>query len=182
VELGWLSREECDQLVVAMLPSAAANAGLLARIFTLSRGNPLFIRELVKQVRARDPEHRRRTRVTSVSSLGDPVPSRVRALAEARLASLDTTTQRVLSLSSAASTEEVSLAELRKGTAALDPPVTYGALLDALDRAVDLRILEDRNEGYAFRHPLVRSALYGRLSHHRRAQYQAAFASHASEA
>jgi hypothetical protein len=85
--------------------------------------------------------------------------------------------QRVLSLSSAACAEEVSLAELREGAAALDPPVMYGALLDALDRAVDVRILEERNHGYVFRHPLVRSALYERLSHHRRAQYQAALAS-----
>jgi DNA-binding SARP family transcriptional activator len=182
VELGWLSRGECDQLVIAMLPSAAVNAGLLDRIFTLSRGNPLFVRELVQQMRARDPEQWAGTRVSSAGSVGDPVPSRIQALAEARLASFDTTMQRVLSLSSAASTEEVSLTQLRKGAAALDPPVTFGALLDALDRAVDVRILEERMEGYAFRHPLVRSALYGRLSRHRRAQYQAALAFDASEA
>jgi DNA-binding SARP family transcriptional activator len=182
VELGWLSRGECDQLVIAMLPSAATDAGLLDRIFTLSRGNPLFIRELVKQLRARETKHRATTPDSSASSLGDPVPNRIQALADARLASLDTTTQRVLSLSSAAAAEEVSLAELCTGAAALDPPVTFGVLLDALDRAVEVRILEERNHGYAFRHPLVRSAVYGRLSHHRRAQYQAALASQDSEA
>jgi len=48
------------------------------------------------------------------------------------------------------------------------------ALFNALDRALAVRILEERNDRYAFRHPLVRSALYEDLSKHRRDELHAA--------
>ena len=32
-------------------------------------------------------------------------------------------------------------------------------LSDALDRALRMRLLEERGDGYAFRHPVVRSAI-----------------------
>jgi predicted ATPase len=69
---------------------------------------------------------------------------------------------------------EISLGELRAGTAALRPPVSDVALFDALDHALESRILEERGGSYAFRHPLVRSALYEDLSKHRRDELHAA--------
>jgi hypothetical protein len=170
IELQWLTRAQCDELVAAMLPSASVSRGLLDRIYELSRGNPLFVRELVAEVRAegrlRDPS----TGVHGAALLGEPVPSRIRELAELQLGSLDSSAQRILMLVAAARTTEVSFAELRSVAMALDPPVGDWALLDALDRAVETGLLEERKRGFAFRHPLVRSALYGRLSRHRRAQ------------
>ena len=63
---------------------------------------------------------------------------------------------------------EISLSQLRAGAAALEPPVDIPVLFDALDRALRLRLLEERGEGYAFRHPVVRAALYDCLPRHRR--------------
>jgi predicted ATPase len=102
------------------------------------------------------------------------VPVRVRALATTRLAHLDQTARRVLELAAVATRAVVSLDELRAGAASLEPLVSEPALLDALDRALDTRLLEERAGGYAFRHPLVRCALYEGLSRHRREQLHAA--------
>jgi predicted ATPase len=82
--------------------------------------------------------------------------------------------RRVLRLAAAASATEISLSELRTGAATLEPPISDAALFDALDEALQKRILEERNSGYAFRHPLFRSALYQDLPRHRRDQLRAA--------
>ena len=58
--------------------------------------------------------------------------------------------------------------------AALKTPVDSPVLFDALDRALRLRLLEERGEGYAFRHPIVRAALYDCLPRHRRDELRAA--------
>jgi hypothetical protein len=170
IELQWLPREQCDQLVAAMLPSASVNRELLDRIYARSRGNPLFARELVAEVRAQGQPGDRNARARGAAVVGECVPGRIRALAETQFTSLDSTAQRILLLVAAAGATEVSFADLRSGATALDPPVGDWALLDALDRAVETRLLEERKSGFAFRHPLVRSALYERLSRHRRAQ------------
>jgi hypothetical protein len=70
--------------------------------------------------------------------------------------------------------DEIALAELRAGATALDPPLSEPALFDALDRALASRLLEERNGGYAFAHPLVRAAFYEELPTHRRDELHAA--------
>jgi DNA-binding SARP family transcriptional activator len=170
VELQCLSRGQCHELVAAMLPSASGSPALLDEIYELSRGNPMFARELAAQVGAQGQQDGRRDGTRASARLANCVPSRVRALAETRLATLDSTAQRILLLAAATATKEVSFANLRGGAAALDPPVGDGALLDALDRALEMRLLEEHDDGYVFRDPLVRSAFYERLSRERRAQ------------
>ncbi|MGH3181409.1 MAG: hypothetical protein ACRDOE_05820, partial [Streptosporangiaceae bacterium] len=64
----------------------------------------------------------------------------------------------------------------RTGAAALDPPVSDAALFEVLDRALQIGLLEERSMGYAFRHPLIRAALYEGLYRHRRDQLQDALA------
>jgi len=98
-----------------------------------------------------------------------------------RLAAMDETLRRVLELTAASGAAEISLAALRTGTAALEPPVSDAALLDALDQALQARILEERSGGFAFRHPLFRSALYEGLSQHRRDQFRAALTTAAGQ-
>jgi len=66
------------------------------------------------------------------------------------------------------------LSRLCAGTASLEPPLPVPALFDALDHALRMRLLEERGEGYAFRHPFVRSALYDCLPRHRREEFRAA--------
>jgi DNA-binding SARP family transcriptional activator len=170
LELQCLTRAECHELVTAMLPSASVTRELLDEIYERSRGNPMFARELAQAARAPAQSGDGPAGARRVRMIGDRVPGRVRALVEMQLTALDSTTQRVLLLAAAAGATEVSFSELRMGAAALDPPVGDGALLDALDRAVETRFLEERQHGFAFRHPLVRLALYERLSRHRRAQ------------
>jgi predicted ATPase len=86
---------------------------------------------------------------------------------------MEESVRRVLALV-AANGMEISLSDLRTGGAALHPPVSDAALFNALDRALAIRILEEREDSYAFRHPLVRSALYEDLSKHRRDELHAA--------
>jgi predicted ATPase len=110
----------------------------------------------------------------TASSPSERVPARVRALVAMDVAPMEESVRRVLALAAAAGGMEISLTDLRAGAAALQPPVSDPALFEALDRALELRILEERDGAYAFRHPLVRSALYQQLSAHRRDQLHAA--------
>jgi len=174
IELCCLSRRDCDQLVRALLPGTRAGDDLLARIYQRSRGNPLFVGELVRQLSERgDPAFAAGDQNESWRATAR-VPAPVRALAAMRLAAMDETLRRVLELTAASGAAEISLAALCTGTAALEPPVSDAALLDALDQALQTRILEERSGGFAFRHPLFRSALYEGLSQHRRDQFRAA--------
>jgi predicted ATPase len=174
IELPCLTRAQCDELVTTMLPLAARSRDLLDQIYALTCGNPLFTREVADDIRKHAYPDAGEHEGTAPGIVGGRVPARVRSLAQTQLASLDGTVQRVLCLAAAAGTAEISMADLRVCAAVLDPPVGEGALLDALDRAVELRLLEERGTGYAFRRPLVRWALYERLSRHRRAQLDSA--------
>ncbi len=174
IELRCLSRPDCDHLVRALLRDVHAGDELLARVYRQSRGNPLFVGELVRHLsRTGDP-------AIAVGGRNDPwhaaarVPARVRALAAMQLAAMDETLRRVLLLAAASGAAEISLGALRAGTAALEPPVSDAALLDALDKALQMRVLEEGANGLAFRHPLFRSAVYEGLSRHRRDQLHAA--------
>jgi predicted ATPase len=89
--------------------------------------------------------------------------------------------RRVLSLAAAAGGQEITLPELQVGAAALNPPLSEAALFDALDRALELRMLEERDGSYAFQHPLMRAALYEGLPKHRRDELRAALASGLTE-
>jgi DNA-binding SARP family transcriptional activator len=176
IGLRGLTRQDCDTLVRALLPGGCPGDRLLDQIYTWSRGNPLFVGELVREIRQRADylDSGASGRRSSLAAM--LVPTRVRALAAARLATMDETLRRVLGLAAASGATEISLGELRTGGAALEPPVPEAELLDALDRALQMRVLEERSSGYAFRQPLFRAALYKNLSRHRRDQFQAALA------
>jgi DNA-binding SARP family transcriptional activator len=174
VGLEPLARPDCDRLVRGMLPDAAVGEAVLDHVYAWSRGNPLFVEELVREMRERSELVRSNGSWQAAPSLSGSVPARVRALVAMRMAPIEENLSRVLALAAAADGMEVSLTDLRTGGAALEPPVSEVALFEALDRALDIRILEERDDAYAFRHPLVRSALYEDLSRHRRDQLHAA--------
>jgi hypothetical protein len=102
------------------------------------------------------------------------VPLRIRSLVTSQVRALGDTVRRILALAAAAETAEISLDRLLAAAAALESPIGPAALFDALDQALSLRILEEREHGYAFRHPLIRSVLWQELSKHRREELQAA--------
>jgi DNA-binding SARP family transcriptional activator len=176
IDLPSLSRQDCGQLVRAMLPGRRVGDELVAEIYTRSGGNPLFIGELVREMHQCGEPVPARGCWHESSWVAARVPARVRTLTAMRLSSMDETLRRVLGLAAAAGATEISLGKLRAAAAALEPPVPAAALLDALDRALQMRLLEERKSGYAFRHPLIRSALYEGLSRHRRDQFHAALA------
>ena len=178
IDLHCLSRQATDQLVHAMLPCAHVSDETLAQIYTQSRGNPLFVRELVEGMSAHGRPVAADEGCQDLSWLAARLPARRRVLIGMRLALMDEPLRRVLGLAAAAEATEISLSQLREGAAALKPPVDIPVLFDALDRALRLRLLEERGEGYAFRHPIVRAALYDCLPRHRRDELRAALTAH----
>jgi len=171
IDLYCLSERATGQLVRAMLPGTDLSDGTLADIYTQSRGNPLFVLEMVDAISSHGPGEN-----VSGSSLFVPLQTRARALTAMRLALMDDPLRRVLGLAAAVGTAEISLSQLRTSAAALEPPMASSDLSDALDRALRMRLLEERGDGYAFRHPVVRSALYDCLPRHRRDEFHAALA------
>jgi DNA-binding SARP family transcriptional activator len=172
-ELQPLDRASCAQLVRAMLPGGEVDDGFVDHVYVASLGNPLFVEELLGELRARGELVLTKGSWHALASPVACVPARVRALVAQRLAPMEKSVRRVLALA-AANGMEISLSDLRTGGAALQPPVSDVALLNALDRALANRILEERDDSYAFRHPLVRSALYEDLTKHRRDELHAA--------
>lgn len=170
LDLLRLARQDCDRLIDSLLPGGSADPPLLERLYMLSLGNPLFARELVSALREQSgiDQQDGRWRVADEQAIG--VPLQVRALVASRIDRLGEDARRALALAAVAGMH-TAFAVLR---AASDLP--EGPLLDALDLALAAQVLEERGDGYAFRHPLFRAALYDRLSRPRRAQLHAALA------
>ena len=174
IDLHCLSRQATGQLIRTMLPGAHVSDDTLAQIYAQSRGNPLFVRELVEGMRAHGSPIAADESCGDLSWLAARLPTRRRILIGMRLALMDEPLRRVLGLAAVCDTTEISLSQLRAGAAALKPPVDIPVLFDALDRVLRLRLLEERGDGYAFRHPIVRAALYDCLPRHRRDELRAA--------
>jgi predicted ATPase len=160
IELQRLARPECDRLAQALLGGRQVASTVLDHVWERSLGNPLFVEELLREA----------------PSASARVPAGVRSLVGLRVAPMNDSARRVLALAAAAGGRNVTLADLRVGAAALLPPVSDAALFDALDRALELGMLEERDGSYAFAHPLIRAALYEDLPRHRRDELHAALA------
>ena len=175
IELQCLSRRATDQLVQALPPGVRVSDDTLAEIYSQSRGNPLFVRELVDAMTTSYGDLTKKDDgFHGYLRLAERLQTRTRSLIGMRLALMDDPLRRVLGLAAAAGPTEISLTQLRAGAAALDPPVGVPVLFDALDRALRMRLLEERDEGYAFRHPVFRAALYECFPRHRRDEFRAA--------
>jgi DNA-binding SARP family transcriptional activator len=174
IDLQCLSRRATDQLVHAMLPGVHVSDNTLAEIYAQSRGNPLFVRELVEGMSSCGDPDAADEGDYEPSRLATRLPTRRRILTGMRLALMDEPLRRVLGLAAAAGDVEISLSQLCMGAAALEPPMDVPVLFDALDRALRLHLLEEQGEGYAFRHPVVRASLYDCLPRHRRDELCAA--------
>jgi DNA-binding SARP family transcriptional activator len=174
IELHCLGRRDTDKLVQAMLPGTHVSDSTLAEIYAQSRGNPLFVRELVDGIRLQGESAAANESLQGSWWLAARSLTRTRALTAMRLALMDDPLRRLLGLAATVSSAEISLDQLRAGAASLEPPMAVAVLFDALDRALQMHLLEEREEGYAFRHPIVRSALYDCLPRHRRDEFRAA--------
>jgi DNA-binding SARP family transcriptional activator len=176
MELMRLTREDCDRLVRALLPGAGVAGAILDYVHQWSLGNPLFAEELVHEMLDRGELAVTNGEWRQELPPSPCAPARVRSLVGLRMAPMGEGVRRALELVAAASERQISLAGLRAGGAALKPPLSDAELFDALDRALELRILEEREGCYAFRHPIVGAAVYDELSKHRRDELQIALA------
>jgi tetratricopeptide (TPR) repeat protein len=98
------------------------------------------------------------------------VPRQVRDLIDTRVDRLGTDSRHALTLLSVAGPD--CSFQILRDAGSLDE----ARLLDALDRALEANLIEERGDGYTFLHPLVRSTVYERLSRRRRASLHAALA------
>jgi DNA-binding SARP family transcriptional activator len=172
LELPCLTAAECSELLGAVVPRRSINSEFIEHVYTQSRGNPLLVLELVREL-TNGHEHPPSEGVNGSHNGGGRRPF-LSSLEATRLAHVDGTTRRVLELVAAANVPAISLGDLRDGAGSLASPVSGVPLLDALDRGLDLRLLEERGGGYGFRHPLIRTALYEGLPRHRREELDAA--------
>lgn len=181
IDLLRLARSDCDLLIQSLQPGLPADPAFLERVYMLSLGNPLFAQEVAQALGEKGapaPEgHAPAGDGPGVPAGDGPgVPQAVRALVEARVERMGADVGAALTLAAVAG-GVVSFSELR--LAALDAAaggLSDIALLDALDRALRARILQEHEHGYAFRHPLFQAALYRRLSRQRRSYLHAALA------
>jgi DNA-binding SARP family transcriptional activator len=173
IELRGLSRPDCDALVRALLPEIDDFGDLAGQIYARSGGNPLFVRELAREIGQRSELPPRAMQRDDSGWVAGLLPRSMRERAASLLSAADQTLRRLIGLAAVAGETEIELATLRAAASELEPPVTDAALFDALDRALQLRLLEEGLTGYAFRDPLMRAAVYESLPRHRRDQLHA---------
>lgn len=169
VELLRLTRQESDRLVESLLTGGVVAPELLEGLYALSLGNPLYIQELVATLHSRGELGPVDGTWRATSPLGAGVPRQIQRLVEARVDRMDENTRRALNVAAVAGME-VAFVDLR---AAAEGMLDEDALLDALDRALHSRLLEERVGGYTFSHPMYRTAIYERLSRRRRVRLHA---------
>lgn len=169
IDLHRLARSDADRLVALLLSTGALEPSLLDELYDLTRGNPFFLQQMVQSKQQHGQLelvggiwHDRRDKMV--------IPSGVSELVEERVHELGHAVRRTLELAAVAGME-ISF-DVFEGSTELDS----GSLLDALDRALNAHILEECGQGYAFVHPLMRSALHDRLSRVRRSRLHGAIA------
>jgi hypothetical protein len=173
-ELDCLTESECRELLRQVLPGREIDPDFRHRVYTQSRGNPLLVLQLVREL-ASGNGHGPAADGNGAHWNGDGADF-LKSLELTHLAHVDGTTRRVFELLAAANVAAVSLRDLRLGAGLLEPPLSDAQLLDALDRGLELSLLEERGRGYGFRHPLIGTALHEGLPRHRREQLRDALA------
>jgi predicted ATPase len=137
LDLLRLSRPDCDALVSTLLPGGGPSEDLLDRIYELSLGNPLFAGELVEAVRAMGLVLHDGQWV--LPEVAVEVPAQVRHLILERVRHLEEPARQVLALAAVAGME-TDFGLLRLATDLDD-----GTVLDALDAALNARLLDERD-------------------------------------
>ena len=143
-------RELAGSLGVAALPPRAAR-----RIAAATRGNPLFVRELIREgtPRSRRPRAARRGGGASAARASVPVPARLGAALGSRIDRLRVRTRSVLTVA--------ALIGDRFGLLALGAAcrMSDGAIAASVAEAVEAGLLAGERRSYRFAHPLVREVL-----------------------
>jgi serine/threonine protein kinase/tetratricopeptide (TPR) repeat protein len=133
---------------------------LVARIYQLTGGNPLFVSELLSLIEA---EHDLDESAVAAGAM--PLPAGVRDAISARLAMLSAEGREVLAVAS------VIGQQFRTGTLAGAAGTPAVELLELLDEAVRLRLVRPTTQyadGYGFHHGLIQATLYDAIPRGRR--------------
>lgn len=157
VELPRLDREGTAALVASLCRSTPSEE-LVEHVFRLCEGNPFFIEEVVATITA------------SASPNEGGISNDLARTVRARVAALGPVGERLLL------TAAVEGTRFHFDVAAKAAEIPLEDALDALDRAIEARIVEEHEEGYRFRHALTREALYRSLSNARRSHVHRAVA------
>jgi predicted ATPase len=144
IELHGLTDREVAAQMAGIL-GAVPDARLLAVVSDRAEGNPFLVEEVVAAVRAGEP-------LSEVpESLRDVLLSRIDALAEPA--------QQLLRAASAAGRSVSD--RLLAAVAGLDEPVLMAALREVVER--QFLVVDESGTGYAYRHALLRNAVYDDL-------------------
>ncbi len=140
---------------------------LVPELCRLTDGNPLFLDEMLRQLRYRQDEHGGDGDAPVPPNLNPP--EAIRELVARRVSRLP---EDVIYLLQAAA---VAGPQCEAGIVAEAAELSPGQRLDAFDRAEESRLLrrvgEEVRDRYAFTHALVRDAIYGELLRGRRVRY-----------
>jgi DNA-binding SARP family transcriptional activator len=161
VTLSPLTYEDADRLVAARLDGKASNA-LSESLYTTTGGNPLFLEQLLLALEE-SGQLERRGGVWHGNAELQGTPPIVREVIGQRLQRLNPECREVLAVASVLGQSF----EHRTLLAAAEP-LHETALLHEVDRAITAQILVDTPGGYAFRHSVVREAVYWGLTRPRR--------------
>ena len=150
---------------VAALAAETDDHGVLTRadldaLIALTRGNPLFVTEVVRLLDGRSPR----------AFDGLPASPVIAATIGERVARLSVGCRELLGTASVIGTA-FDVATLARAS-----DCEVATVLDRLDEAVGAAILQERGGGFGFRHPLFRSAVYDGLGTARRATAHARIA------
>jgi class 3 adenylate cyclase/tetratricopeptide (TPR) repeat protein len=160
-----LGAEECAELMDSLVPDAALDLALRERITVASAGNPLYVEEMLAMVR----EHGGDGEIV--------VPPTIHALLQARIDSLDGDVRVVMERGS------VEGEVFHRGAVAeLSPDLVRPAVESHLATLVRKELIRStpptfpQDEGFRFRHLLIRDAAYESLPKATRAELHEQFA------
>jgi DNA-binding SARP family transcriptional activator len=155
--------ESATSSVVAHTLGGQASAELTKVVFDLTVGNPFYIEEVVRALlkSGQVEEHAGQGRLRPGAE--PRIPADLAGLLRERAQRLGADVEEALTAAAVVGRE--FRFDVLRGASGLSD----GALLDALDAALAGHLLEETADGYRFRHPLIRRALYATLSRTRRA-------------
>ena len=188
VALMRFSEDSCRQLVCSRLPGGV-DEGVQDLIFRHSLGNPLFAEQIIAAM----VERRHILMVGGIWTLStaahtDPiwpdaldglpggVPIGVRDLAQERLDRLSAAGRISLGIASVVGRRFTFELLLSATSGFVGGRVPERDLLEALESAVELMLIEEGESGYEFRHPLIAAAVHDTLSNPRKALFHKAVA------
>ncbi|MFN2389091.1 MAG: AAA family ATPase [Actinomycetota bacterium] len=173
-----LSEAEVSQLVVHLLGEVELAADVKDRITTAAEGNPLFVEQMLAMLLDEERIRRSNGSWVAVGDLSEiAVPPTVHALIASRLDRLGTEERQVIERASV-----VGKVFYRGAIAELSPPDQRSHLSDRLIGLVRKELIRPERaefagqDGFRFRHVLIRDAAYDAMPKQTRAELHERFA------